>query len=265
VPNPLSAPRYLHIVQGGISNGDKALLERLARGSKRTGSWVAPKSVARGDEIVIYIRGFGFFATAQIDSQPRPRAGWKNRYGAGLNSIALIRPPISLAAIRKHVPDLTWALYPRSITTPPPNVAEQIRALIRARRQGEIDLDGDFLESANIDELRAVALRAARGKVPPRVGSAIYRTGSIAIRRYVLARANGTCEACGAPAPFRGFDGEPYLETHHTKRLADDGPDHLRRVIGICPSCHRRAHLAEDAKSFNGLLIRKLRGLEAAL
>jgi len=263
VPNPANPQRPLHIVQGGIQNGDKALLERLARGSRRTRSWVAPKSVGPGDEIVIYIRAFGFFATARVKSKAQPRTGWKNRYGADLDSISLIEPPVSLAAIRRHIPDLEWAKYPR-ITTPPPETADRIRVLISTRQQGGIDLDDDFLAEANIDELRKVALLKARGSLPPRKRKAIYRAKSAAIRSYVLLRANGRCEGCMAAAPFRAADGRPFLETHHTTRVADGGPDHPRKVIGLCPNCHKRAHLAEDKDSFNASLIRKLPKLEAA-
>ena len=263
VPNPTKPQRPLHVVQGGIQNGDKALLERLARGNQTTQSWVVPKSVLPEDEVVIYIRGYGFFATARIKSQAEPRADWKNRYGAGLDSILLIEPPVSLAAIRRHIPDLGWAEYPRSITTPPPEIADRIRALISGRRKGEIDMDDNFLAEANLDELRKVALLKAHGSLPPKKRAAIYRAKSAAIRRYVLKRANGRCEGCSAAAPFLGADGEAFLETHHTTRVADDGPDDPRTVIGICPNCHRRAHYAEDAKSFNASLIRKLPKLEA--
>ncbi len=264
VPNPAKPQRPLHIVQGGIQNGDKALLERLARGSQMTRSWVVPKSVVPEDEVVIYIRGYGFFATAQVKSQAEPKTDWKNRYGARLDSISLIAPPVSLAAIRRHVPSLEWAKYPRSITTPPPEIADRIRTLIIGRRKGEIDLDDDFLAVASIDELRKIALLKAHGSLPPKRRVAIYRAKSQAIRRYVLLRANGQCEGCSAPAPFLGADGEPFLETHHTTRVADDGPDHPQTVIGICPNCHRRAHYAEDAEIFNSSLIRKLPKLEAA-
>ena len=142
-------------------------------------------------------------------------------------------------------------------------MADRTRALISGRRKGEIDLDDKFLAEANLDELRKVALLKAHGSLPPRERAAIYRAKSAAIRRYVLKRANGRCEGCSAAAPFLGADGEAFLETHHTTRVADDGPDDPRMVIGICPNCHRRAHYAEDAKSFNASLIRKLPRLEA--
>jgi hypothetical protein len=81
-----------------------------------------------------------------------------------------------LAAIQRHIPDLEWANYPRSITTPPPEVAERIRALISTRKKGDIDVDDDFLTEANIEELRKVALLKARRSLPPRKREAIYRT-----------------------------------------------------------------------------------------
>ena len=253
----------LHIVQGGIENGDRNWLERAARLKLKSPSWVVPKSADLGDEIVIFVRSHGFFATALIGSAPRPRQDWPNRYGASLSSIRLIKPAISLAAIRREVPDLTWALYPRSITTPPPKVAAQVRALIVKRRQtGLPDLDDAALEEANIDELRKVALLGARTLVPASQRTARYRARSLAIRLYVLQRANGKCEGCAKHAPFRRADGSPYLEPHHTTRLADDGPDHPARVIGLCPNCHRRAHSADDARLFNGSLKKRLRDLE---
>lgn len=59
----------------------------------------------------------------------------------------------------------------------------------------------------------------------------------------VLIRAAGTCEDCGAPAPFlRAADGTPYLEVHHRIRLADGGDDTIENAIALCPNCHRKQH-----------------------
>src|SRR5262249_48599114 len=91
-----------------------------------------------------------------------------------------------------------------------------------------------------------------------------YRRRSLRIHSYVLRRANGSCEGCDANAPFLRSDGSSYLEPHHTKRLADDGPDHPATIIALCPNCHRRAHHAQDAKSFNRSLIIRLAKLEPA-
>jgi hypothetical protein len=180
-----------------------------------------------------------------------------------LKGIRLIRLPISLGVIKWSVPGLEWANYPRSITTPSPELADRIRELIQARRKGGIrDLGDQDLNEANINELRAVALQKARSSLPARITEAIYRRRSRAIHLYVLRRADGRCEGCGKPAPFRKPDGSDYLEPHHTTRLADEGPDHPAKVIGLCPTCHRRAHHSGDQAACNAGLIKRLRKLE---
>jgi hypothetical protein len=112
---------------------------------------------------VIFVGSYGFWATAKIASKPNPHQNWRNRYGASLTSLRLIEPGISLPTIRRHVPDLSWAIYPRSITTPGPEVAVQVRALISMRRKTRLpDIDDDALDTGSIDELRRVALLSAR-------------------------------------------------------------------------------------------------------
>lgn len=254
----------LHIVQGGVKNGDKAWIEKAARLKLSSSeSWVAPMSANIGDEVVVFVAGCGFFATARIKSQPKKRSDWANRYGASLTSIRLIKPAISIAAIRRGIPALKWANYPRSITTPTPEVAEQVRTLIaRRRKTGLPDLDVESIETASIDELRAVALFNSRSVAESKKRTANYRVRSLAIRLYVLCRANGHCEGCEFPAPFSKSDGSAYLEPHHTMQLADDGPDHPARVIALCPNCHRHAHHGDDAERFNALLKKRLLALE---
>lgn len=254
----------LHIVQGGIENGDKAWLEKAVRRKWSADSWTVPKTAKIGDEVVIFILGIGFFATAKVTTTPeRCGRNRRNRYCAGLASIRLIKPAISLSAIEHEIPALTWTAYPRSYTTPPVPVARKIRKLIVNRRiTGLPRLDEKSLEEANLDELRKVALLSAQARVAGKKSKATYRARSLAIRFYVLNRANGSCEGCRAPAPFHKPGGMPYLEPHHTTRLSDGGPDHPARVIGLCPNCHRHAHYAKDARQFNDLLKKKLARLE---
>lgn len=255
--------KILHIVQGGVENGDKAWLERASRKAFRAPSWVVPKSATVRDEVVIYIGGFGFFATARIDSAPHPRSDWPNRYGASLADIRLIRPPISLDVIRRSIPDFAWANYPRSITSPPLELADKVRKLIQGRREtGVRSLGDEDLDAASLAELRAVALLKARPSAPKRERHVLGRLRSRAIHLYVLIRAGGRCEGCGQLAPFCKRDGSGYLEPHHTTRLADEGPDHPAKVIGLCPNCHRRSHHSEDQAAFNTRLVKKLRILE---
>lgn len=95
---------------------------------------------------------------------------------------------------------------------------------------------------------RALAAPATAATVTER--RTLVRQRAQAVKAYALARAADWCEGCQQPAPFHTKKG-PFLEVHHTHRLADGGPDHPDRVIALCPNCHRRAHHAIDAKAFN--------------
>ena len=257
--------RTLHIIQGGVKN-DKKWLERAAgNGSVGKREWVTPKSAAVGDELVFYVGRSGFFATGRVQSAPKPSLTWKNKYGAAVGAIQLIEPSISLASIQRHLPTLKWANYPRGIYTPQIDAASLIRQLIRSRRADGIpiaDLDEVAVSEAGMEELRAIAVMSTRRSVTPQVKRTVVRARSQAIRLYVLARAEGNCEGCRAPAPFVTAAGSPYLEAHHVDRLADDGPDHPRKVIALCPNCHRKAHHGLDAKVFNETLRKRAAKLE---
>lgn len=254
--------KSLHITHGGIDNGDKSWLEKAAKNKLNADRWNVPKSVQPGDDLVIYVSGYGFFATAVITSFSKPRVDWHNRYTASLSKIKLIDPPISLGSIHKHIPSLSWANFPRSITTPNADIANQIRNLINHRRKSGVNIE--FVDDANIEELREIAIKASLPSIVAKPRTIQYRAGSDAIKRYVLLRSKGICEGCHKPAPFKRRDGTPYLEPHHTKRRADDGPDHPAHVIALCPNCHRRTEHSADAKAFNKHLIKILSKLESA-
>ena len=94
----------------------------------------------------------------------------------------------------------------------------------------------------------------------PPVGNAApkrLRTGhdvfvrSPEVAAYILLRANGRCEACGSAAPFMRTDGTPYLEVHHVTPLAEGGADTVDNTMALCPTCHRRAHHANDREAFS--------------
>ena len=116
-----------------------------------------------------------------------------------------------------------------------------------------------------LEELRQRALAAAQpvGGQPTREARRAYHERSAAVRAYVLARAAGVCEACRKEAPFRRPDGTPYLEPHHTRRIADGGPDHPRWVGAVCPNCHREVHHGEHGAEVNQGLVDYLGTVEA--
>ena len=61
-------------------------------------------------------------------------------------------------------------------------------------------------------------------------------------------RANGICELCKQPAPFRKPDGTPYLEVHHWTPLADGGDDTIENAAALCPNCHKEAHFGLNSE-----------------
>jgi 5-methylcytosine-specific restriction protein A len=127
------------------------------------------------------------------------------------------------------------------------------------------ELDDELLEENgnSLEELRQAALQAAQ-QSPGQGKDAVrkYYQRSQTVRTYVLARAQGKCELCGKSAPFWRKNGTPYLEPHHTHRLADGGPDHPRHVGAICPTCHREIHHGEHGPSLNESLKKHLSQLE---
>jgi 5-methylcytosine-specific restriction protein A len=119
----------------------------------------------------------------------------------------------------------------------------------------------------NIDlaQLRVDAIEAGRVVVPTFLSSANYRLRSATVARYVLARAHNTCEACLKQAPFYRSDGTAFLEIHHTRRLADDGPDDIMHVAAICPNCHREAHFGADVAELRHRLEKTIADKEGEL
>jgi|GEM_PF-384273 5-methylcytosine-specific restriction protein A len=61
------------------------------------------------------------------------------------------------------------------------------------------------------------------------------------VAEYARKRANGICQLCEQPAPFRVGD-TPFLEVHHVIPLSENGPDTIENTVALCPNCHRRMH-----------------------
>jgi hypothetical protein len=206
----------LHILQGGIDNGDRDWLIKAARHNLSTKTrWIAPKSARAGDHAVIYIGG-AFFATATIATDASLRPSWGPRaYGSGLKSVRLIMPPIDLGTIRRIVPALTWAIYPRSITTPSPEVAAQIRKLI-ARGKGSFEIErpdaaGDIAE----------ILRDPRIRKTTRIALVNARLGQGGFRDDLLRRWKGACAVtgCRVGGVLRASHIKPWKRSTNRERL----------------------------------------------
>lgn len=144
----------------------------------------------------------------------------------------------------------------------------------RSSRTSARDLDSMpwAVESFDRTTGQAVVLRCGRpprhadqfSLRPPPDGDAERRDGtktstsrSAMVRRFVLERARGKCELCGAVG-FDLPDGRIYLETHHVVSLANFGGDGVGNVVAICPNDHRRAHHGRDALKIREELQRRL-------
>lgn len=66
------------------------------------------------------------------------------------------------------------------------------------------------------------------------------------VRAWTLQRARGCCELCNQAGPFLDDHMEPYLESHHIRHLADEGPDTPENTAALCPNCHRELHRGVD-------------------
>jgi 5-methylcytosine-specific restriction protein A len=123
--------------------------------------------------------------------------------------------------------------------------------------------DAEEFFTRGVEELRQLAYAAAAAPPSqPKDARRNYYQRSAIVKAYVLARAAGTCELCATTAPFQRIDGSPYLEPHHTRRVADGGPDHPRFVGALCPNCHREIHHGTRGGDLNGRLQETLARLE---
>ena len=69
------------------------------------------------------------------------------------------------------------------------------------------------------------------------------------VKAWVLQNAKGICESCCEPSPFESYSGEPFLEVHHLRRLADKGSDTVTNAVALCPNCHRELHYGRNQEA----------------
>lgn len=122
------------------------------------------------------------------------------------------------------------------------------------------DINDGSTDSQELVEKRQRAEEAAdespEKDITKNVGSNYSRAP--AIKDYAKARADGVCEYCEKPAPFKTDGGEPYLEAHHVDELGEGGEDHPDKVVALCPSCHKEIHYGQRGDKINQSLREKL-------
>ena len=103
------------------------------------------------------------------------------------------------------------------------NVAAEIEAMI-AQSEGRQFVPVAAFEIEAREEAKRKNLSKPQGNRRPTATSyAITQyQRDAAVKAWVLQQANGECEACGQPAPFNDSNGQPFLEVHHVRQLADN-------------------------------------------
>ncbi|PJC93666.1 HNH endonuclease [Aeromonas lusitana] len=95
-------------------------------------------------------------------------------------------------------------------------------------------------------QAKPAALPAGTQEPKLRYGAATHFARDPQVKAWVLRAAASLCECCDKPAPFITAMGEPFLEVHHLRTLADGGSDTISNTVALCPNCHRALHYGAD-------------------
>jgi len=181
--------------------------------------------------------------------QNRNKGAVEYRFG----NISAVLQERQLPWLKGYAP---YSQYPESLV---PAVMRAAEGLVPLRPTSDpVELD------KNTKRAQALGFKKPKGQETPEptsMTSTVFKRDPL-VRAYVLEEANGKCELCGHPAPFEDKDGDPFLEVHHVKTLAEGGADTVENAVALCPNCHRSLHLAKDREQRLAHLYAKVSRLE---
>lgn len=105
-------------------------------------------------------------------------------------------------------------------------------------------------------EERQKRARAANGAPTAHTVLSVQYSRDPNVVEYVKDEAEGKCDLCEEEAPFKTKNGEPYLECHHLRQLADGGDDAISNAVALCPNCHRKMHALSGSSDLRKLKTR---------
>lgn len=247
-----------------VTSAHKLMLEpkrgdavvHIVTGPRGIISGVSTVKINRGNK-----RGFYFIEFSGFNSLNIPIKEFKVKYHQSLRQLLMNKPknfPFisgrgkSISLARQYLKEATGRLVALLIDATSTLIRENIRvdrpiddndnALNRRYARPEYDALNDI----GVDHSLHFQLLVSRYERDP------------AVRRAVIARANGKCELCGELG-FTCMGGTPYLEAHHIIWLAEDGPDRPTNVIALCPRHHREAHFGERHRELEREMLEKIR------
>ena len=213
--------------------------------------WSCSKSTRAGDFALVYVGGSGVSYQWRVASDAEASEKWG--YTCNVEFVSEFSPPITLQELRTAIPKEEWNPPHqnfrgfRSITIPNA-IVRHIKALRPSQPLSLVESEHAFINQIKESLELPAEQRRQRLLSAPRMPSQITVISTVFVRNAdvvaeVLLRANGICESCGSPAPFRrASDDSPYLEVHHRVRLSDGGEDTTDNALALCPNCHRQAH-----------------------
>ncbi|NUP07981.1 MAG: hypothetical protein HOW73_18195 [Polyangiaceae bacterium] len=207
------------------------------RASARDGeqaSWFAPKGTEIGDDVLFFIQGRGIVAKGRACSTATYK-GDDPRASAEIGDIELVEPALTPADLQQALPDWKWLTYPRSYTSPNPDIATRLWELCSDRNPDAAPAHEGAEEGEFVTVLHRRRERD-RGIVAAKKAEALRATGSL------------HCEVCQFDfEQVYGERGEDCCEVHHLDPLgARDGSRRtkLEDLAILCANCHRMVHRA---------------------
>jgi 5-methylcytosine-specific restriction protein A len=109
-------------------------------------------------------------------------------------------------------------------------------------------IEESLAKAARILSDEALKARAKRARKQPgrRTAHTTIYLRDPAVAETARRGANGLCDLCASPAPFKNKKKEPYLECHHIVWLARGGEDSIENTVALCPNCHRKMHVVNE-------------------
>lgn len=128
-----------------------------------------------------------------------------------------------------------------------PDVAKQISKFVIAVSRFKTKIKEDDIAALDNDTLAEKAKSSKPSPKRTEVKTMVYNRNPYVVV-YVKRRAQGKCDLCEKKAPFSDDAGNPYLECHHVEWLSDGGYDAFDNAVALCPNCHRKMHIINNAK-----------------
>jgi 5-methylcytosine-specific restriction enzyme A len=150
---------------------------------------------------------------------------------------------------------------PRKVYVFPLKLASGERYVRKQDRENVENVRVRKARKLTVEELQVLAAEGRKTVTCYQQKSTSYER-NIWVAELAKRLAKGQCQLCLKPAPFKNAKGEPYLETHHIVWLSKGGHDTAENTVALCPNCHKKMHIVDDAKDVVALKFRSNKLLE---